>query len=576
MLFKTQSVARKRVFIEFLPSLPYISLLIWTLPLLFLNSGQDSLMAHDEGLYAWRSRFMLESGDWIHPWSTPHHKTPGPYWLIASAYTLFGIHETSVRLPSAIAGILSVLLLYEIGKILLGKKVAWLAAAILSVEFLWLQYSRLGTPDVPTIFLVLLAIWSFLKAELHPRSRFSWSFLAGLSFGLGFLVRSFMIVLPIVALLPYLIWEHRRHRHLSNPMLYLGFTVGLIPTGIWLWLNFQHYGKNSFVELINFVINLSSGERNNNGLEFYFWNLPVRAFPWFFVSLLGLGVVMRRPVPRHHLILVGFPLTLLVELTLFPTRLPHYSLALYPFIALLAAVGLNWLGKGYTNFRLVTEPDKGTRQTTQRIPPSPSLPLPPYPQRGPRVPPSSLARNLSYTFGGLGVVLLIAGVVAFTIGDAEVRKYAAMVLVLGMGWLILPAIWIARYHYGQKYFTVRYWIAGWLIPAWLTLAVAGSTGIIGDYNPDLKSFIRQPEIAQVLSSSPVHFVQTGGKIAVLLNFYTPHHGQKVQKVSELPAASYAWIPTKNMTSVSQPYRILGTVQKVNLIQLLNKDKLKEK
>ncbi|MUG95426.1 phospholipid carrier-dependent glycosyltransferase [Scytonema sp. UIC 10036] len=563
MLYKAQCIYRNRVFTEILWGFPYISLLLWTLPLLLFNSGQDSLMAHDEGLYAWRSRFMVESGDWIHPWSTPHHKTPGPYWLIASAYTLFGINETSVRLPSAMAGILSVLLLYEIGRILLGKKVGWLAAAILSVEFLWLQYSRLGTPDVPMIFLVLLAIWSFLKAELHPRYRFFWSFLAGLSFGLGFLVRSFMIVLPIVALLPYLIWEHRRHRHLTNPMLYLGFVVGLIPTGIWLWLNFHHYGKNGFAELINFVMKLSSGDRNNNGLEFYFWNLPVRAFPWFFVSLLGLGVVLRRPIPRYHLLLIGFPLTLFVELTLFPTRLPHYSLTLYPFIALLGAVGLNWLGRGYTNFRLVMETDKGTRrQNTQGIPHS--------------LTPSSLARNLSYAFGGLGVVLSVAGVVAFTIGDAEVRKYATMGLVLGIGWLILLAIWIARYHYDQKFLTVRYWIAGWLIPAWLTLAVAGSTGIIGDYNPDLKAFIHQPEIAQVLSSSPVYFVQIGGKTGVLLNFYTPHHGQKVQQVSELPAASYAWIPAKKMTLVSQPYRLVGTVQKVNLIQLLNNDKLKEK
>ncbi|GAA6616540.1 ArnT family glycosyltransferase [Scytonema sp. NUACC26] len=569
MLYKVQFIYRNRVFTEILPGLPYISLLFWTLTLLLFNSGQDSLMAHDEGLYAWRSRFMVESGDWIHPWSTPHHKTPGPYWLIASAYTLFGINETSVRLPSAIAGILCVLLLYEIGRILLGKKVAWLAAAILSVEFLWLQYSRLGTPDVPMIFLVLLAIWSFLKAELHPQSRFVWSFLAGLSFGLGFLVRSFMIVLPIVALLPYLIWEHRRHRHLTNPMLYLGFVVGLIPTCIWLWLNFQYYGKNSFAELINFVLNLSSGERNNNGLEFYFWNLPVRAFPWFFVSLLGLGVVLRRPLPRYHLILIGFPLTLFVELTLFPTRLPHYSLALYPFIALLAAVGLNWLGRGYTNFRLVMETNKGTRrQNTQRIPYSltPSLPS--------SLPPSSLARNFTYAFGGLGVILLIASVVAFSVGDAEVRKYAEMGLVSGIGWLILPIIWIARYHYSQKFLTVRYWIAGWLIPAWLTLAVAGGTGILCDYNPEIKAFIHQPEIARILSSSPINFVQTGGKTGVLLNFYTPHHGQKVQQVSELPAASYAWIPTKKMTLVSQPYRVLGTVQKVNLIQLLNKDKLK--
>ena len=74
-----------------------------------------------------RARLMFESGDWIAPWGTVHHKTPGPYWLIASFYKLFGISETTVRLPSMITGIFSVFLVYEIGKIMLRQKLAWLA-----------------------------------------------------------------------------------------------------------------------------------------------------------------------------------------------------------------------------------------------------------------------------------------------------------------------------------------------------------------------------------------------------------------------------------------------------------------
>ena len=125
---------------------------------------------------------------------------------------------------------------------------------ILSVQFLWLQYCRLSTPDVPMIFLVLLAILAFIKTELHPKYRYFWSFIAGLSLGLGFLVRSFMIFLPIIALLPYLIWEHRRHRHLTNPILYLGFFVGLIPTCVWLWRSWMRYGNDSYEELLKFVV----------------------------------------------------------------------------------------------------------------------------------------------------------------------------------------------------------------------------------------------------------------------------------------------------------------------------------
>ncbi|MEA5507469.1 glycosyltransferase family 39 protein [Halotia wernerae UHCC 0503] len=512
---------------------PYISLLIWILPLLLFSSGQNSLMAHDEGLYAWRARQMFDSGDWIAPWGNVHHKTPGPYWIIAIAYKLFGISEISTRITSMIAGIFSLFLVYEIGKIILGKKLGWLAAAILSVEFLWLQYCRLGTPDVPMIFLILLAIWSLIKAELHFKYRYFWSFIAGLSLGLGFLVRSLMIFLPMIALLPYLIGEHCRHRHLANPMLYVGFAIGLIPTLSWLWFNWLRFGNASFEELFRFVFQLGSHERGGNGIIFYFWNVPAKAFPWSFLSLLGLVLVFRRPIPRYHLILVGFPLVLFAELSIFSTRLSHYSLCLYPFIAFLAAIGLDWLSKIYN------------RGMTKIIP-----------------------RNLSYAYGVLGTLFLLASIVVFTWGDAKIHDYAILGLIVGLSWLILPLVWIARYHFGMKFLTARYWLAGWLIPCWLALAVVGSLGLLSNYNPDIKTFIQKPAIASILQTHPIYFVQVGGKTAVLLNFYTPVHGKKVDSISQVPVLSYAWISPKQAAKLSIPHRVIGTVQKHQLIQVI--------
>ena len=526
MLYRFRLLAPIWQQIRFSSVFPYLSLLLWILPLLLCSSGDNSLMAHDEGLYARRSRVMFESGDWIAPWGTVHHKTPGPYWIIAISYQLFGISEASVRLPSMIIGILSVLLIYEIGKILLNQKLAWLAGLILSVQFLWLQYCRLGTPDVPMIFLVLLAIFSFLKAELHPKYGYFWTFIAGLSLGLGFLVRSFMIFLPIVALLPYLIGEHRRHRHLTNPGLYLGFAVGLIPTSVWLWLNWMRYGNDSYEELFRFVFQLGSNERGGNGIIFYLWNVPLKAFPWFFLSLLGLFLLLRRPIPRYQLILVGFPLTLFVELSVFSTRLSHYSLCLYPFIAMLAAVGLSWLGKW------------GDRKLIRKV-----------------------AGVLSYTFGGLGILLVVAGIVILIgVDGVEVRQYALLGLIMGFGWLILPLVWIGRYQF-------EYWVAGWLIPCWLGLAVAGNLGLLGDYNPDVRVFLQQPAIASIVQNHPIYFLQVEGKTGVLLNFYTPVHGKQVNSITELPSSSYAWISANQGAELTTPHQVIGTVQKHQLIQV---------
>ncbi|WP_414575137.1 ArnT family glycosyltransferase [Anabaena sp. CCY 9402-a] len=517
---------------------PYVSLLVWTIPLLLFSSGENSVMAHDEGLYAWRSRQMFDADDWIAPWGNAHHKTPGPYWLIGIFYKLLGISEFSTRLPNIILGIFCLLLTYEIGKIMLSQKLAWLAAAILSVTFLWLQYCRLGTPDIPTIFLVLFAIYAFIQAELSPKYRYIWGFIAGLSLSLGFLMRSFMIFLPMVALLPYLIGEHRRHRHLLNPFLYVGLIVGLIPTLIWFWFNWQRYGNNSFAALFGFVLELGSQERAGNGIIFYLWNIPVNAFPWAFFSLLGLVLVIRRPISRYQLILVGFPVVLFAQLSIFSTRLSHYSLTLYPFIALLAAVGLDGLGRiyqlGYVN-------------------------------RKPLLQKANIPRTLSYASGLLGILFIFASIVAFAWGD---RKYATLGLILGLSWLIVPVVWISRYHLGCKFLTAGYWIAGWLIPCWLGLAVASGFGLLGDYNPAYRTFFQKPAIASILQTHPIYFVQLGGKNAVLLRFYTPVHGQKVETIAQVPPSSYAWVYKQPSSQISPPHRVIGSIQDYKLIQIL--------
>jgi 4-amino-4-deoxy-L-arabinose transferase-like glycosyltransferase len=517
---------------------PYLSLLTWILPLLIFNSGQQSLMAHDEGLYAGRARLMIDSGDWIHPWGEAHHKTPGPYWIIAIFYKLFGVSETSVRLPNMIFGSLCILLLYEIGKIILGKKIAWLGSAICAVEFLWLQYCRLGAPDIPMIFLVLLAILCLLKSEsdsdLNPKYRYILGFIAGLCFGIGFLVRSFMIMLPAVALLPYVIRENYRHRHLFNPAIYVGFLIGLLPTFAWLILASQRYGQASVDQLLAFVFALGSDNRHNHGPLFYLWNVPIKSFPWFFFAIYGAILTFRRPLPKYKLLLVGFPLTLFIELSIFSTRLSHYGLLLYPFIGLLAAIALQNLGNKFGT-------DKGKK----------------------------LTRNLSFICGALGIIFLFSGIGITIIGNPQIRKYVPLGIVVGFSLLILPIVWLGYYRFNNKSLTASHWIAGWLLPLWLGIAVSGGIGLIGDYNPDIKNFIQQPMIAEVLKTQTINFVQVGGKTEVLLKFYTPTQGTFVDSLNKLSPGSYAWISESVIPEVSEKYHIVGRMQKYLLIRLIS-------
>jgi 4-amino-4-deoxy-L-arabinose transferase-like glycosyltransferase len=537
--------------ILFCQKFPQISFVVWLLPLMLFTSGENSLMAHDEALYAWRSRQIVDAGDWVAPWGNAHHKTPGFYWLQAIFFQLFGISDTVARIPSLIAGILNVFVIYEVGKILLGKRLASLSIGILSVEFLWLQYCRLSTPDVTTILLVFLAILSLLKIESHPQYRSVLGFVAGLCFGIGFFMRSFMIFVPAGALLPYLIWEHRRHRHLTNPMLYLGAIIGLIPTLIWFWLSWQRFGGSSWNELFGFAVRLGSREESRESILFYFWNLPLKAFPWFFFGLLGLVLLLRRPVAKYQLILVGIPIALFVELSLVRTRFSHYSLWLYPFIAFLAAVGLDWIAKIYQ--KNLTSP------ATIKIASKESLVMKTI---------KYLPRNLSYALGLLSLLCIVAGAVLLAGGDVKLQEYAILGLVAGLSCLIVPAVWIGRNHLGYKFLTQRYWVGSWLIACWLILATAGCLGLLTDYNPKYRVFFQAPTIASILKSHPVSFVKVDGKNSVLVNFYTPIRGNVLESMAELPANSYAWLYTQMLPESPKPHRIIGAIEDYQLVQVL--------
>ncbi|MBS3026371.1 MAG: glycosyltransferase family 39 protein [Dolichospermum sp. DET50] len=523
--------------------LPYCKLLVWLLPLLLFTSGETSLMAHDETLYALRARQMFETGDWVSPWGNPHHKTPGFYWLIAIFYQLFGVSDTTARIPTMIAGILSIFVIYQVGKILLSRELAFLGMMILSVEFLWVQYSRISTPDLPTILLVFIGILSLLKSDIDIQNRHFYGFITGLSFGLGFLMRSLMILLPMLALLPYLIIDHRRHRHLTNPMLYLGFLVGLIPTLIWLYFSWLRYGSDSIRALLGFVIELGSHEQHNNGILFYVWNLALKSFPWLFFSLLGLVLVIRRSLSKYPLILIGFPMILFIEISIFSTRFSHYSLGIYPFIAFLAAVALDWLGKIYQK-RFADQ-----FSSNQMV---------------------YLPRNISYAWGILGIILVGVGTGILVWGEVDIHKYAILLIYSGFSSLIVPLIWIGNFHYHCKFLTSHYWLGGLLISCWLSIATAGNLGLLGDFNPKFRIFYEQESINKILHQNPINFVKGKGfndKESLLIYFYTPHYGKTVDAISQLPILSYAWIYQQSSVGSATHYRVIGSFKDYQLIQI---------
>lgn len=506
-------------------------------------------MAHDEGIYATQARTILQTGDWITPqWGGGYSfdRTIGIQWLMAGSYLLFGISEGTARLPSAIAFILSVVLTYAIGKRLTTPRIAWLGAAIFSVIPLVAQYARLGTQDMVLVCIELVAIWTLLLAESSIRP---WRFVTGAMFGWGFMIKGFMIIPATIALFPYLIAQHRRHRHLLDPWLYLGFAIGLMLPIFWLWLAVQKYGTSPLQELFGKLFHLGGQTYQGANQFYYFWNIPANGFPWVFFALSGLWLAFRHPDIRALLksnqtrfLLIGYPVALFIQLTMFGTRTHYYPLQLMPFIGLFAAIALSHLVYLYAQ----------QKRTGFLI-------------------------GLNLFMGTIAIIFLVIvnkrTTVAQLLQSSSLRgstldAIALVVLAVGLGWLSLPIIWMLR---NRMAHSAKYWAASWLVTSWLAIAALHLTGLWGDYDPQLKRFLLQANVQEVLRSQAVSFVvneqalsRDDRKRQLLLNFYTPKIGQQLENPKILPKTDYAWIDPTLAKTPDLKYDVIDVFEGWNL------------
>lgn len=305
----------------------------------------------DEPHFAQASRQMLESGDYVNIrfQNEPRLKKPvGIYWLQSASAALFSEPGDGriwpYRLPSTLGAALAVLLTAAIGARLFGRGVGGVAAVMLAASLLLGIEARLAKTDAVLLATVCAAQLALARAYLerhsvappdHGTPALFWTAL-----GLGILVKGPIIVMVSGLTAAALALWDRRGRWLGRlrawPYALLTLLV-VAPWGVAIML--QSKGAFLAESVGHDLMGKMLGAQEAHGAPPGFFAVTFWATFWPFSLLAGLAIPWvwrhrRRPAVRFCVAWI-VPSWLVFELV--PTKLPHYTLPLFPAIAILAA-----------------------------------------------------------------------------------------------------------------------------------------------------------------------------------------------------------------------------------------------
>lgn len=324
-----------------------------------LPLGGRDLFVPDETRYAEVPREMIASGDW----AVPHlnglryfEKPTLGYWVHAGSLLLFGENNFAVRFPSALSVGLSALLVFFLirkSRMEQQSEEGQVAPIVATLVFLsCFEIFGVGnTAVLDNLFSFFLtaciaAFYWATEAERGGSREKALLIIVGLFCGLAFLTKGFLaFAVPILVLVPYLLWQ-RRYADILR-MSWLPILVAVIV--ILPWALRIHLREPDFWNFFFWNEHIRRFAGNNaqhkESIWFFLLATPGLVFPWtFLIPAAGAGV---RQLWRAHSEISGllkfclcWMLAPFVFFSFSHGKLLTYILPCFPPFAVLMGLGL--------------------------------------------------------------------------------------------------------------------------------------------------------------------------------------------------------------------------------------------
>lgn len=335
----------------------------WSLPLLLVLAavvlgaglGLREPMPPDEPRFALMARDMVQSGDWLFPRRGDElyaHKPPMFMWLQAAMYWATGSLRIAFLLPSLLAALLTLGLVWDLARRLWNRQTAnWAALALLTTIQFALQ-ARRGQIDAVVVAMITASMYGLVRHHLLGDRR-RWAVLGWFLAGLGTTTKG-VGFLPLLAL-PLVAWARRAGWRgiaavtpSSRSPMWLGPLAFVAATGLWLvpmLVSVAGSGDPQASAYANDLLLRQTATRYANPWHHHqppWYFLTVIATLWlpFALTLPGLIPAWWQRLKRHDarvLVLVGWALLVLLFFSASPGKREVYILPALPMLCIAAA-----------------------------------------------------------------------------------------------------------------------------------------------------------------------------------------------------------------------------------------------
>ncbi len=355
---------------------PRLLLLFFSLLLLHcLGNWELPLLDRDEPRFAEASREMLQRGDWIVPYCNGvvrFDKPPLIYWVQVASYKVFGENEFGARFPSAVFAAATSVILALWGARMGGAATGWRAALIFGLCLQTIVHARSAVADMAMVFFVALAAWAgweALRLGQHNAGDSSgksgtakWKWLFWIALGFGFLAKGPIAWIPIgmagvsgfrllqTELRPNSAGFTTRRILITLLLMVGGCLLTLAIVGAWgIPALIRTHGEFATVGLGKHVVKRSvfalegHGAKSISGwilsIPYYYVLVFASFFPWSIWLPSGVRHFWktRKALSETTIYLLTGVVLIFAIFTFSRTKLPHYTLPAFPFLALLLA-----------------------------------------------------------------------------------------------------------------------------------------------------------------------------------------------------------------------------------------------